>query len=316
MGHTQALEPQRTGFSHEAMLYRGPADRVEQLTAFIGEGLSLDETPCVVVDPDTIEGLRDNLGSDAQRVRFADMRREGRNPGRLISVWTDLVRDLMSNGGRIRGVGEPVWASRSPEELLECSRHEALLNLAFADGPTWRLACPYDVSGLSSALVEEARHNHPTVTVAGSSDPSAGYRSPGDAPSQLTDPLPPAPASATSWALSVGSLAQIRRGVVRLGTTAGAPAMRVDDLALAMDEIASNSIKHAGGGVARVWSTETALIGEVEDAGTISDPLAGRRRPPAGATSGFGLWLAHQVCDLVQVRSTPTGTVVRVRVDR
>jgi len=315
LGQEQVLEPQRTGFSHEAMLYRGPADRVEQLTAFIGEGLSLDETPCVVVDPDTIEGLHDSLGSDARRVRFADMRREGRNPGRLISVWTDLVRELMTNGGRIRGVGEPVWASRSPEELLECSRHESLLNLAFADGPAWRLACPYDVSGLAPALVTEARHNHPTVTVAGSSDPSAGYRSPGDAPAQLTDALPPAPPSATSWKLSVASLAQVRRGVVGLGATAG-PAMRVDDLALAMDEIASNSIKHASGGVARVWSTETALMGEVEDGGTISDPLAGRRRPPPGATSGFGLWLAHQLCDLVQVRSTPTGTIVRVRVDR
>jgi anti-sigma regulatory factor (Ser/Thr protein kinase) len=316
MGQAYALEQQRTGFSHEAMLYRGPADRVEQLTAFIGEGLALGETPCVVVDPDTIDDLHDALGSEAQGVRFADMRREGRNPGRLISVWTDLVREVMTSGRRIRGVGEPVWASRSPEELLECSRHEALLNLAFGVGPAWRLACPYDLSGLPPALVEEARHNHPTVMIDGSSDPSGGYRSPDEAPSQLTDALAPAPPSATSWELSVASLAQIRRAVVGLGTTAGVSAMRVDGLALAMDEIASNSIKHAAGGVARIWSTEAALIGEVQDDGTISDPLAGRRRPPAGATSGFGLWLAHQVCDLVQVRSTPTGTLVRVRVAR
>jgi anti-sigma regulatory factor (Ser/Thr protein kinase) len=29
---------------------------------------------------------------------------------------------------------------------------------------------------------------------------------------------------------------------------------------------------------------------------------------------GYGLWLANQVCDLVQVRSSPAGTTVRLHV--
>ncbi len=313
---SQILEPQRTGFSHEAMLYQGPDDRVQQLAAFIGEGLALDETPCVVVDTDTIGRLAASLGHDARSVRFEDMRVVGRNPGRLISVWTDLVQELTSTGRRIRGVGEPIWAARSAEELTECGRHESLLNLAFADGPAWRLACPYDISDLAPALVEQARQNHPTVTVDGSSDVSEGYHSPDNAPAQLTDALSAAPPWAESWELSVAVLAKIRRAVVRLGRSAGASATRVDDLALALDEVASNSIRHAGGGVARLWRTDDALIGEVEDSGTITDPLAGRRRPAPGSTSGFGLWLAHQVCDLVQVRSTTAGTLVRLRVSR
>jgi anti-sigma regulatory factor (Ser/Thr protein kinase) len=314
MDHTQTLGPQRTGFSHEAMLYRGPADRVEQLTAFIREGLALDESPCVVVDPGTIEALTDGLGVDASQVRFADMRVEGRNPGRLISVWTDLLRDLTERGRTMRGVGEPVWATRTDEELLECSRHEALLNLAFAGGPAWRLVCPYDVAELPPALVTEARRNHPTVTTAGSRDPSARYRSPEDAAAQLVDPLPPAPPSATSWDLSTASLADLRHAVIGYGRVWGAGESRVDDLALAMDEIASNSIRYATDGVARLWRTDAAVVGEVEDTGTISDPLAGRRRPLPGSKSGFGLWLAHQICDLVQIRSTPTGTLVRLRI--
>lgn len=316
MDRTQALERQRTGFSHEAMLYRGPADRVDQLSAFIREGLALDEWPCVVVDPGTIEALTDGLGPDASRVRFADMRVVGRNPGRLISVWTDLVRELTDQGRTIRGVGEPIWATRSVEELLECARHEALLNLAFADGPAWRLVCPYDVSDLPPALVAEARRNHPTVTIAGSRDPSDRYHSPYDAAAQLTDPLPPAPATAATWELSVASITDLRRAVVASGRTSGASAARVDDLALALDEVASNSIRYADGGVARLWRTDLSLIAEVEDSGRITDPLAGRRRPAPGSTSGFGLWLAHQLCDLVQIRSTPAGTIVRLRVVR
>ncbi|MDP9184757.1 MAG: sensor histidine kinase [Actinomycetota bacterium] len=316
MVSTQALQPERARFSHEAMLYRGPADRVEQLGAFIREGLALEETPCIVVDSETIEALTDDLGSDAEEVRFADMRVLGRNPGRLISLWTDLVGELAKDGRAIRGVGEPVWASRSAEELLECSRHESLLNLAFSDGPAWRLACPYDVSGLAPARVDEARRNHPMVTVGGSRDPSEGYRSPADGPAQLVDPLPPAPASASSWELSVDALAELRRAVLGFGQSSGVSPGRVEDFALAMDEVASNSIRHAEGGVARLWRTDADVIGEVEDEGTITDPLAGRRRPAPGSTSGFGLWLAHQLCDLVQVRSTPSGTIVRLRVAR
>ena len=316
MDLTQVREAQRTGFSHEAMLYRGPADRVEQLTGFIREGLALDESPCVVVDPGTISALRDGLGQDASRVRFADMRVVGRNPGRLISVWMDLLREVTEQGRTIRGVGEPGWATRSAEELLECARHEALLNLAFADGPAWRLVCPYDVSILPPELVVEARRNHPTVTSAGSRDPSDGYRSPGVGSPQLTDPLPPAPAAAASWDLSVASLADLRRAVIGSGRAWGASGDRVDDLALSMDEIASNSMRYASGGTARLWASDGAVIGEVEDTGSITDPLAGRRRPPPGSTSGFGLWLAHQLCDLVQIRSTSSGTTVRLRVAR
>ena len=54
------------------------------------------------------------------------------------------------------------------------------------------------------------------------------------------------------------------------------------------------------------------LVSEVMDRGLIEDPLAGRRRPVPGQVGGHGLWLANQVCDLVQVRATPGGNVVRM----
>jgi hypothetical protein len=46
--------------------------------------------------------------------------------------------------------------------------------------------------------------------------------------------------------------------------------------------------------------------------GTISDPLAGRRRPAPGALGGHGLWLVHQVCDQVELRSDGSGTTIRM----
>jgi anti-sigma regulatory factor (Ser/Thr protein kinase) len=51
---------------------------------------------------------------------------------------------------------------------------------------------------------------------------------------------------------------------------------------------------------------------EVRDARYIAQPLVGRFRPDGPQPHGRGLWLVHQVCDLVELRSSAAGTVVRV----
>jgi hypothetical protein len=40
----------------------------------------------------------------------------------------------------------------------------------------------------------------------------------------------------------------------------------------------------------------------------------GRLRPPVDSAGGRGLWLANQLCDLVQVRALDEGNVVRLYV--
>jgi anti-sigma regulatory factor (Ser/Thr protein kinase) len=85
---------------------------------------------------------------------------------------------------------------------------------------------------------------------------------------------------------------------------------------LVVHELATNSVRHAGGaGALRFWEEPGGLYCEVRDRGRISDPLAGRFRPQ-GDVSGYGLWLVNQLADLVQMRSSAAGTVVRARVAR
>ena len=55
-----------------------------------------------------------------------------------------------------------------------------------------------------------------------------------------------------------------------------------------------------------------AVVCEVRDEGRFGDVWAGRRTPALDQRSGYGLWLANQVCDLVQIRSFATGSVVRL----
>ena len=88
---------------------------------------------------------------------------------------------------------------------------------------------------------------------------------------------------------------------------------RRDDLALVVHELASNSIRHGGGaGTLRIWREPDDLVVEVSDAGQLGDALAGRRRGEDTDEDGRGLWLAHQLADLVQIRRSPAGMTVRV----
>ena len=85
---------------------------------------------------------------------------------------------------------------------------------------------------------------------------------------------------------------------------------------LATHEVATNSIRHGGGeGVLRVWHEDHTVVCEVSDRGRMDRPLAGREKPDLDADGGWGLWLANQLCDLVQLRTLtdPAGSVVRLQ---
>jgi hypothetical protein len=55
-------------------------------------------------------------------------------------------------------------------------------------------------------------------------------------------------------------------------------------------------------GTLRAWQEGSTCVFEVTDQGVIGDPLVGRVPPRADQVGGFGLWLVHRLCDLVQQR--------------
>jgi anti-sigma regulatory factor (Ser/Thr protein kinase) len=81
-----------------------------------------------------------------------------------------------------------------------------------------------------------------------------------------------------------------------------------------INEAATNALRHGDGhGVVRIWRDPEHVIAEVSSAGGVNDALAGRLRPGTDATSGWGLWLVNHLCDLVELRSAESGTVLRMR---
>jgi anti-sigma regulatory factor (Ser/Thr protein kinase) len=108
-------------------------------------------------------------------------------------------------------------------------------------------------------------------------------------------------------------LAAVRAVVYRYAKQAGLPEHRAIDLVLAVSEVAANTVRHARSpGSLKIWYDTREIICQIQDEGTIHDPLAGRRKPSMDAMGGHGLWIVHQVCDDVQMHSDKTGTTIRL----
>lgn len=311
---TLATAPRRTdAFEHEALFYAGTDDFVARTVPFVREGLAGGEEVLVVVPQPRLRALQDGLGDDGERVTFADMAAVGTNPARIIPAWWDFLAG--NGGGRrpVRGIGEPIWAGRTPAELVECQRHESLLNVAFAGTGRWRLLCPYDVDALDRPVIEEARRSHPFLSAGRHRARSPVVRDLDVMALPFDVPLPDPPADAEGVPFGFGDLAGVRDLAARCGRAAGIDGLRLDDFVLSVHEVATNSVRHAGGhGVLRAWQDGGAAVCEVADAGHIAQPLVGRERPPLDRPGGRGVWLANQLCDLVQIRTFPTGNVVRL----
>ena len=306
-GSVEKLVP---GFSHRAVLYRGIDDFVAQIAPFVAEGVARDEPVLVVELPDRVAALRSALGPEAEQVQFMDMKEVGGNPARIIGVWQRFVEE--HEGDQVRGVGEPAWAGRRDVELEECRLHESLLNVAFDTGPRWELVCPYDVNALPADVVEGALHTHPVVTSAdrGSLREYGGHAY---ARAEFTAPLSAPPDGTQAIPFADGDLAGLRSLVQRVGSHAGLAPERVNELVLAAHEVACNSIEHGGGaGVLRVWEDDAGLVADLSDEGVIENLLVGREPATGLSEDGRGVWMANQLCDLVQVRSSSAGTTVRL----
>jgi anti-sigma regulatory factor (Ser/Thr protein kinase) len=112
-------------------------------------------------------------------------------------------------------------------------------------------------------------------------------------------------------------LDSVRKVVARHARTARLAPARAAELVSAANEVATNSLRHGGGsGTLRVWQERSALFCEIRDQGRFDKPLADRQRPDMDLASPRGLWLVNQLCDLVQIRSLPDGTVVRLQMNR
>ena len=301
-------------FRHEALFYSGEDGFLRGTLAFVMDGLRAGEPVLVAVRDERATLLARALGGDASHVRFVDMQALGRNPARIIPAWREFLNEHADGETPVRGIGEPVWPGSSEAELAECERHESLLNVAFSHGPAWSLLCPYDLDELSPRQLESARTTHPALMHEGISRRNDDYLPLHRAPNVLTGALPDPPRDRDELSFTFRGIGTVRSLVSAHAEGAGLAEEARNDLVLAVNELVTNSVQYGGGGgTLRIWTEPDAIVCDVRDRGFIDNPLAGRIAPPLDQHGGRGLWLVNHLCDLVQIRSTPNGTIVRVR---
>jgi DcmR-like sensory protein len=303
----------RQSYRHEAFLWRTRADYVKGLVPFVLDGLDAGEAVLVGATLEHVGWLSEELGPRAAEVHFVDMSQLAHNPARIIPAVHELLGTFCGPGRPARGIGEPAWPDRGPEEVREAQLHEALLNLAIdPDLPFW-LVCPYDAEHLDPALLVDAEHSHPVIATATSYAGSGRYRGHDHARALFTADLPDLG----------GPDADVRVAETSLDLAAEQVTLRATESDLLSDQVVVlndvvrglvvESVRRgAGTARLRLWDEPRELVCEVSDPTVVGDFLIGRRPPSTGRLDP--VWFANQVCDLVQVRSNQHGTSVRVHV--
>jgi anti-sigma regulatory factor (Ser/Thr protein kinase) len=295
---------------HAALLGPRSPERTALVADFVRNGLALGEAVSIGVSTPESEMLCQVLGDRGAQAAFFDVTELGRNPGRIIPAMLDFA--AAHAGQRVRYVSQPFWAGRSAAETAEAMRHEALVNLAFAHADA-AIVCLYDTAGLDSAVAAAVTQTHPAIYRDGQLRSSARYAGPDQVPPAFNRPLTP-PWPQVMSVTYRHDLYPVRAHVAQCAREAGLTGDRAGDLVIAANEAAANTLAHTdGSGTVQVWRSQNEVICQVQDSGQITDPLAGRSRSASDGT-GHGLWVINQICDLVELRTGPDGTVVRMHI--
>ena len=296
------------GFVHEALIYRDEAEFDAAMQGFLHAAAAAGEPVLFALPAGHLERVRDRMAGNDVPARFEDAERVGRNPNRLLPMIEEWVS---SHDGRARVVSEVVWPGRTEAEAAEALRHEALLNRVLADSGATVMS-PFDGEQLDDAVLAGAEMTHPTVLEAGRRRASTSYRDPESMRFAELWPLPPAPGQASEYLLD-GSLADLRHAVAVDPALGSLPVDRRRDLVFAVNEVATNAVRHGDGEcVTRIWHERDEVVTEVSSSTAIDDMMAGCRRPAPEALHGRGLWVINELCDLVEMRTDGAETTLRL----
>ncbi|MFI1995825.1 ATP-binding protein [Actinoplanes sp. NPDC020271] len=134
------------------------------------------------------------------------------------------------------------------------------------------------------------------------------------------DAARPRPASPVLMdrAFSDGDITVLRHEVTRLLPTVGVTGDRLAGYVLAVNEVITNVVLHAGGHgriVLRVESGAVWCVVTDSGPGIPEGCPDGDLLPGTDEIGGRGLWLAHQLCDEVTTATGPIGTSIGLRMD-
>ncbi|AEV87057.1 putative anti-sigma regulatory factor [Actinoplanes sp. SE50] len=246
---------------------------------------------------------------------------------RLGSAYEDFRRHLAeraATGRRVHVIAEPDLTDHldpgaAPVRADAYLAYEAVCNDTYAPYGC-AVTCIWDSRHHPAGILDGARATHRYLLTPHGRQPSPHFRSADDyLLGRRPLPLPEVPQRVDhdltlATAADLGSLRSALHGWASDLGLATDPA---EDLVVAVVEVASNGLRHAGTAVrVRAWHRGSTLIVQCDDSAGLPVPAtAGYHRPDPGsaAPGGRGLWLARQLADVVLIDATPAGTSVRLQ---
>jgi anti-sigma regulatory factor (Ser/Thr protein kinase) len=293
-----------TAFIHSALIYRSDDAFMDVALPFVEEGIEAGEPALVSVQASNIDNLRAALGGEPDGVTLLSVEEWYETSARTRDKFARWANERAASG-RVRLIGEPPWAVGNDAAVRDWARYESVINVAFEGMPV-SLMCPYDARRLPPEIVEHAHRTHPQIAGPNGSRASDAYEDPHEFCRRLDTRVErPDGEPSTVLGFNLADLRRVRRTVASTAVAAGLSGSRADELALAVNEIASNAVVHGRPpATLRIWQGEGELVYEVTDAGDgIDDVLVGQLTPPPEGIGGRGIWLTRMLCDAVEIHN-------------
>jgi anti-sigma regulatory factor (Ser/Thr protein kinase) len=303
-------------FEHDALIYGTDEALIDTLVPWLQEGLKRGDGALVATTASHVERFRHSLGPDEGSVSFFLADDLYVQPAQTIATWQRMLSDAADSGVAFtRIIGEVAFGATSDLQT-SWTRYDSALNAVFEHAPAW-IVCPYDARTLPPGVIDQAWRTHPTMWNS-TRHKSERYEPPAQLLRDIVEPGRPVTGPPSLELPIDDQLSDLRESVRTLGREAALPEARVEELVLAVTELAGNTVRHAGGGGRlALWITPEGIVCEVTDqGGGLQDPLAGLTPAKPSASAGMGLWIARQLSDSFAIGTDDEGTTVRIAVDR
>jgi hypothetical protein len=302
--------------THQGAIYGSDQEFLAMALPFIEAGLAAGEPVLAATTAANIELLCDALGERADDIDHAETAYFGRRPPQRVAAFHRYWRHAAAKSahGHVRIIAEPVWQGRSTRDVLAWQRMESALNLVLADTNIWMI-CPYDTRVVPDAIIEGAHQTHPQCVRGERALDSDGYQDPMAFTAACDSvPLPEPPEHAATAVFGADDLTALRRYLIALAAEHGLPAGQGEVLVSATHEsLVFLASRGTGPATVRVWMRAGVLLCQVDQPGaSVGDPVVGLRPPLTRPRDGDGLWLARQICEHLDIRSTPEAASIRM----
>jgi anti-sigma regulatory factor (Ser/Thr protein kinase) len=304
---------------HAVAFHGSTTELLGRLVPLAEQALERDEPLAIALQPATERTLADRLhgrlasADGLIRLRRPDSGPAGASAQTLAARWALELRALSVARARPVTVLNEHAADLDGADGRFWTELDAALNVALADLPV-RITCFYPELPLHLEILDGARRNHPLLLADGELRHNPGHHDPRAVLTTRPAAQPPllGPPD-VRLSFSAWQLHDVRTSVERALAGRGYERERVEDIVLAVNELATNAVEH-GTPEAQLslWTGEHGLLCEIDDGGTLRDPLPGLQAPHPAEPRGRGVWIARQLCDSLHVWADGRGTHVRV----